>query len=230
MNKVVLSLLAFYVLLFSLASFPTALAHEECESGGIKFVGGWVNEPPVVDQLNGIELAVTRVTSGEPIINSVAGLEISVKKGTPTKTLDFAPTETEGIYVAPIIPTQVGQYAVVIRGTAADQSVQCQIEIEDVGSASGLEFPPRASDGNGNPDPLILEQLRQVIEDLTTQIDQALTASEEAGEAASAATQAANDLKLAADRAYVFGMVGVGLGVAGIVIGVVTLSKNREKT
>ncbi|MGH9991479.1 MAG: hypothetical protein ACREAZ_02400 [Nitrososphaera sp.] len=236
MKKIVLSLLTFCVLLFSVASFPPALAHEECESGDIKFVGGWVNEPPVVDQLNGIELTVTRISSDEAIINAVAGLEIIVKKGTPTKTLNFAPTETEGVYDAPILPTQTGQYAVVIKGTVADQAVQCQIEIEDVGSASVLEFPPKSSNGNGGNNgngtlpPEFLEQLRLVIQDLSSQVDQAMTASEEAGEAASAAAESANDLRLTADRAYIFGMVGVGVGVAGIVIGVVALSKSRDKT
>jgi hypothetical protein len=74
----------------------------------------------------------------------------------------------------------------------------------------------------------VLEQLQTVVTDLTAQVDQAATASEEAQQAAQAATESAAEQKVAADRAYLFGMVGVGVGVAGIIIGVVALTRGRE--
>jgi hypothetical protein len=74
-----------------------------------------------------------------------------------------------------------------------------------------------------------VEQLQQVIADLTSQVDQATTASEEAVESANVAAAAAEELKLSSDRAYLFGMVGVGVGVAGIIIGVMALTRGKDR-
>jgi hypothetical protein len=230
MNWIVPAVSAVAVFLFiSSFAFRPALAHEVLEQGDIKIVGGWVNEPPLVGQFNGIELTVTRISDGQPIANANSGLDISIKKGTLTRTLDVVPTEELGLYVADIIPTQVGQYAVVFKGTVAGQAIDGQIEIEDVEDTSRFEFPPASGDDN-NPDTVIVEQLREIIAELTSEVDRATTASDEAKEAAQAATESAAELKVSADRAYLFGMVGVGVGVAGVVIGVFAVSRIREKS
>lgn len=229
MNKAALILLVVLsVLGLSLYSVPAALAHEETIVGDIKIVGGWVNEPPLLNEFNGIELTITRNSTDEPITNAVAQLDITVRKGTLTKSLDFQPSEEPGVYVADILPTQVGLYEVLFRGSVAGQAIDSQVEIEDVEDTRALEFPPRQG-GNDPVSEEIIDQLQQVIADLTSQVDQATSASEEAVESANAATEAAGELKLSADRAYLFGMVGVGVGVAGIVIGVVAFSRGREK-
>jgi hypothetical protein len=210
------------------AGLPAAVAHEETIVGDIKIVGGWVNEPPLVNQFNGIELTITRNSTGDPIINAVAQLDASIKKGTPTKPLEFLPSEEPGVYVADILPTQVGQYEVLFRGSIAGQTVDTQIEIEDVEDTRTLEFPP--SQGSENPIPEdLVQQLQQVIADLTSQVDQATSASEEAVESANAAATAAEELKVSADRAYLFGMVGVGVGVAGIIIGVMAFTRSKDR-
>jgi hypothetical protein len=227
MNKAALVpvLSALTLLLFS--SIPNAFAHEELIVGDIKIVGGWANEPPLVNEFNGIELSITRNSTGQPITNAVAQLDITIQKGSLTKSLDFQPTEEPGVYVAEILPTQIGQYEVLFSGSVADQAISSQIEIEDVGDTRPLEFPPRTGGGQVPDD--IIEQLQQVITDLNAQVEQATAASEEAVESAEAATESAAELRLSADRAYLFGMVGVGVGVAGIIIGVIALSRGREK-
>ena len=230
MNKAAPLLLAFLtVLSISLSSVPSVLAHEETIVGDVKIVGGWVNEPPLVNQFNGIELTITRNSTDEPITNAVAQLDVTVKKGTLTKSLDFQPTEEPGVYAAEILPTQVGLYEVVLRGSIAGQAISSQVEIEDVEDTRSREFPPR----QGDNDPIsqeIIDQLQQVIADLNSQVDQATTASEEAVVSAGEAAAAAAELKVSADRAYLFGMVGVGVGVAGIIIGVMAFTRSREKT
>jgi outer membrane murein-binding lipoprotein Lpp len=205
MKKIALSLLAFAMLLAAF-SFPRALAHEEIVGGDVRIVGGWTNEPPYVNQINGIELNITRISNGQPINNALAQVDVSMRKGGETKPLEFQPTEEAGHYVAEILPTQTGQYAIAFQGTIA-----------------GAAF----NSGGGVSDE-VLEQLQTVITDLTAQVDQATTASEKAQQAAQAATESAAEQKVAADRAYLFGMVGVGVGVAGIIIGVVALSRGKE--
>ena len=225
MKKIALSLLAFAMLLAAF-SFPRALAHEETEQGDVRIVGGWTNEPPYVNQINGIELNITRISNGQPINNALAQVDVSMRKGGETKPLEFQPTEEAGLYVAEILPTQTGQYAIAFQGTIAGAAFNGQLEIEDVGDTRLLEFPPASSSGGVSDE--VLEQLQTVITDLTAQVDQATTASEEAQQAAQAATESAAEQKVAADRAYLFGMVGVGVGVAAIIIGVVALTRGRE--
>jgi outer membrane murein-binding lipoprotein Lpp len=225
MKKIALSLLASAMLLAAF-SFPRALAHEEIQQGDVRIVGGWTNEPPYVNQVNGIELNITRISNGQPINNALAQVDVSMRKGGETKPLEFQPTEEAGHYVAEILPTQTGQYAIAFQGTIAGAAFNGQIEIEDVGNTRLLEFPPASSSGGVSDE--VLEQLQTVVTDLTAQVDQATTASEEAQQAAQAATESAAEQKVAADRAYLFGMVGVGVGVAGIIIGVVALTRGRE--
>jgi hypothetical protein len=210
------------------AGLPAAVAHEETIVGDIKIVGGWVNEPPLVNQFNGIELTITRNSTGDPIINAVAQLDATIRKGTLTKALDFLPTEEPGVYAADILPTQVGQYEVVFRGSIAGQALNTQVEIEDVEDTRTLEFPPGQGTDNPIPEDLV-QQLQQVIADLTSQVDQATNASEEAVESANAAALAAEELKVSSDRAYLFGMVGVGVGVAGIIIGVMAFTRSKDR-
>src|SRR5688572_24436538 len=178
MKKIALPLAASLLVLSFFAFSPgPALAHEEMCQNGICIVGGWVNEPPLVGQLNGIELEITRESDGQPITNAIAQLDVSVKKGTPTRSLDLQPQEEPGIYAAAILPTQTWQYAVVMRGTIAGQAINGQVEIEDVGDTAVFNFPPSAD----NPlDPEVLAQLQTVIADLAAQVDEANIASEEA--------------------------------------------------
>ncbi len=228
MNKIALPFAASLLFMLFLGFSPSpALAHEELIRGDIRIVGGWVGEPPHVGQFNGIILEITRVSDGQPITNALAQLDVSVKKGTLTRSLDFQPQGEPGVYVAEILPTQTGQYAVVMRGTVAGQAIDGQIEIEDVEDTTRYTFPPASNDGSEIPREVI-EQLQAVISDLTAQVDEANVAAEEAKTAAANATESSVELKLAADRAYLFGIIGVGVGVAGIAIGVAALSRKEK--
>lgn len=224
--KIALLLVSMLVFSIPVFSLRPALAHEEIVRGDIRIIGGWVNEPPLVGQINGIVLEVTRVSDGQPINNALAQLDVSIKKGTPTKSLDFQPTEEAGVYTAQILPTQTGQFAIVMKGTIVGQAIEGQIEVEDVGDTAAFAFPPPT--GIGPIQQEVIEQLQTVISDLASKVDEAKVAAEEAKTAAADATKSSADLKMAADRGYLFGMVGVGVGVAGIVIGVTALSR-REK-
>lgn len=227
MKKIALPLAASLLVLSFLAFSPSpALAHEELCQNGICIVGGWVNEPPLVNQLNGIELEITQESDGQPITNALAQMDVSVRKGTPTRSLDFQPQEEPGVHAYPILPTQTGQYVIVMRGTVAGQAIDGQIEIEDVGDTARFNFPPANTDVDLPTE--LIEQLQAVITDLTAQVDEANIVAEEAKTAAASATESSAELKTAADRAYLFGMIGVGVGVAGIAIGVAALSRKEK--
>jgi hypothetical protein len=221
MKKAVIALAFIVPLLFASIGFRPAFAHNETVVGDVKIVAGWGVEPPLVGQLNTIELAVTSVSDEKPITNAFASVDITIRKGGVSKPLEFRPGEQAGTYVTDIIPTQLGQYAITFSGTIAGQRINSQVEIEDAEDASRLNFP----EGSGNPNQGVpedfIEQTRTMITDLTTQVEEAKSAAQDAADSAQSAT-ATRD---AADRAYLIGIVGVGAGVAGIAIAAVALSR-----
>jgi hypothetical protein len=229
MEKVALFLAATLFLSFLAFNLRPVLAHEEMVIGNVRIVTGWVNEPPLVNQLNGIVVIITNVSNDQPINNALAQLDITVNKGTENKSLDFQPTEEAGVYTATLLPTQTGQFGVVMQGTIAGQAIDSQIEIEDVEDTARFTFPPASTGGSSNQIPQeLVEQLQTVITDLTAQVEEANVAAEDAYNATQSVTESVEELKMSADRAYLFSMIGVGAGVAGIAIGVVALSR-REK-
>lgn len=232
MEKVALFLAVTLFLSFLAFNLPPVLAHEEVVIGDISIVAGWVDEPPLVNQLNGIVLIITQVSNGQPVNNALAQVDVALQKGAEIKPLEFQPTEEAGTYTATILPTQTGQYAIVMRGTIAGQAIDRQIEIEDVEDTARFSFPPTTtnSSGSGNnqiPQGLI-EQLQRIITDLTAQVEEANIVAQEANNATQSVTESIEELKISADRAYLFSLIGVGAGAAGIAIGVVALSR-REK-
>jgi len=68
-------------------------------------------------------VTVTNVSHDQPVNNGFAQIEISLNKGTENKSLDFQPTEEPGVYAATLLPTQIGQYVIVMRGMIAGQAI-----------------------------------------------------------------------------------------------------------
>jgi hypothetical protein len=231
MEKVAIFLAVTLLLSFLAFNLPPVLAHEEVVMGDISIVAGWVDEPPLVDQLNGIVLIITQVSNGQPVNNALAQADITLQKGAETRPLEFQPTEEAGSYTATILPTQTGQYAVVMRGTIDGQTIDGQIEIEDVEGTARFSFPPATTNSSSGSNQLpqgLIEQLQTVITDLTAQVEEANLVAQEASNATQSVTESIEELSMSADRAYLFSLIGVGAGAAGIAIGVVALSR-REK-
>ena len=242
MQKLIIFLAPTLLLSFLAFGLQPALAHEEADFGDIKVVAGWVNEPPLANQLNGIILMVSQVSNGQPVNNAPAQLDVTLQKGADNMPLNFQPTEEAGSYTATILPTQPGQYAVVMQGAVAGQAINGLIQIEDVEDTARFAFPPVAStDGSSSisssnssssssnqiPEGLI-DQLQMGIADLTAQVEQSNVAAQEANNATQSITGSIEEMKTSADRAYLFSLIGVGAGIAGIAIGVAALSR-REK-
>ncbi|MDQ3888750.1 MAG: hypothetical protein M3251_05700 [Thermoproteota archaeon] len=216
------------------------LAHEEMVFGDIRVVAGWTNEPPLVNQLNGIVLMISQVSNGQPVNNALAQLGVTLQKGADNMPLNFQPTEEAGSYTATVLPSQIGQYAVVMQGTITGQAVNGQIEVEDVEDTARFTFPPvvastsvssssTSSSNSSNQIPqALIEQLQTVVADLTAQVEQSNVAAQQANNATQSVTESIGELETSADRAYLFSLIGVGVGTAGIAIGVVALSR-REK-
>ena len=234
--------LLFIVSLSYFLAIDPVLAHREYQFGNITLEAGWVIEPPLVGQLNGIEVIVTQKggeegvgaeNGTEPIRNAFANLNTEIKFGGLTKSLQFQPSEeSAAIYTSEIIPTSIGSYSLVFDGQIERQNISTAIPIEDVESTDKLEFPQSEASSimtaSARPssttalDTGTISTISAEIRDIITEVSDQLTElREESNATRQAAMQALNSIegsKSMADRAYVAGMIGIGTGIAGIVL------------
>jgi hypothetical protein len=207
---------------------PYAFAHQTMNFGGISIEVGWANEPSLAGQLNTITVGISNATDNKPVPNAVGQLQATIKKGSETKALDLLPQEQEGLYGAQVIPGQIGQYQLVLKGTVNGQSLNGTIPLDDVSDPKQLTFPSAAGSENSQLTSGIIDQVSTAITDLSTQVDAAKASADQAQQAAQNATQSAQSIKASADGAYIFATIAVGIGVAGIAIAAIALSR-REK-
>ncbi|HWS20513.1 MAG TPA: hypothetical protein VN239_07470 [Nitrososphaera sp.] len=207
---------------------PSAFAHQTKNFGNIAIEVGWTNEPPLAGQLNTVIVGVSNASDNKPIPNAVEQLQATIKKGGETKPLDLLPQEQEGLYGAEVIPGQIGQYELLLMGTVSGQNVNGSVPLDDVSDPKELTFPSTAGSDNSQVTSGIINQVSNAITDLSTQVDDAKASADQAQQTAQNATQSAQSIKVSADGAYMFAMIAVGIGVAGIAIAVIALSR-RER-
>src|SRR5262245_33558664 len=89
-------------------SFQLALAHESVTAGDYEIEVGWLNEPPIAGQMNGIVVNVTNTAGGdEQPVEDVSSLTVTISYGGQSKVLALQPLgeDTPGQFVAPVLPT-----------------------------------------------------------------------------------------------------------------------------
>ena len=140
--------LAVVVASFGIFATPAA-AHETRMVGPYTFIVGWVNEPAVAGQSNGLDLTVTETSGGKAVL----GLEKSLKAevitggGARTRSLELAPdSDVPGHYTSGFVPTRTGDYTFHISGTAGTTKIDEKFEsgpnrFDPVIDIVGLEFP-----------------------------------------------------------------------------------------
>jgi hypothetical protein len=225
-----------------------AFAHETFILGNFSITPGWEVEPPLVNQLNSIEINITRnEAEGNSVAvrNAFSELDASIKSGGLTKSLDFEPQEeSAGLYRAAILPTQVGSYSLVLIGSIDGQTINSELSIEDVEDTAKFAFPLAESQGSSGSSMLSaargqeglsasqagssMVQLSPLLSDLTRQINSSGEAAIRAETIAEETRQSLEQLGDSVDRAYVFGMVSVGIGISGIIIGAYALTINQD--
>jgi len=126
----------------------TASAHTTVTAGPYDIEIGWVNEPPVIGQMNAIvvNISTASTTSGEastPSSVDTSNLVVTVSYGGQSKILTLQPLgeDTTGQYVAPILPTIPGKYTVDVTGKLADTDVKVKVQPEEVQGTDSVQFP-----------------------------------------------------------------------------------------
>ncbi|MBI2953811.1 MAG: hypothetical protein HYY30_05820 [Chloroflexi bacterium] len=183
--------------------FPTAvLAHEQRLVGGkYKFVVGFLSEPAIVGELNGVELHVTVPgDSDKPVEGLQDTLEATLIVGGGARSMPIklqARFGQPGAYAGYFIPTREGSYIFQFKGEIDGVRVDERFEsgpgrFNDVVGVEPLQFPDKEPD-------------------VSAMADVAKAAQAEAG------------------LARTIGIAGVFLGLAGLVVGGVSLATIRRR-
>ena len=207
-------LLAF-LLLVTIGFFGNAFAHTVDSVGDYRLEIGWMNEPVVSGETNGIELYVSPL---EPDIsleeqefkNGITGLEKFLKMQIILKEDKImlplsADHNIPGKYYAFVNPTVAGYYQANILGNIGDTQISLSMHPPKVDERGYIEFP-ESSDLT----------LNQLIDGHTTLVGEVNDLNESVSQLESSNQQ------------MNIGYIGIGLGIIGIVIASISLSKKRK--
>ncbi len=143
-----------FALFLTLSAITLVSAHTTVTNGPYNVEIGWLDEPPIVGQMNAIIMNLSSSDgSSTPVTASISGLTLTVSYGGQSKVLTLQPLgeDTPGQYVAPILPMVAGLYTVDVNGTLEATNVKVEVKPEEVQAPDSVQFPnaTTASTGSG---------------------------------------------------------------------------------
>ena len=194
------------VALATLVAVPgIASAHERrTVANKYTFVVGFLNEPAIVDQPNGIDLTVTDSTTNDPIQGLEKGLKAQIIFGGETENVTLTPRfGLPGKYTAYVIPTKTGTWKFHFTGKINSDNIDEMFisgpgRFNDVESASTYQFPAKTA-------PLL-----------------------DISNSATSAQAAAASAKRTATIAMAVGVVGIAVGAIGLVVAGLAIARLRR--
>ena len=198
-------------------SFSSAYAHTTIEVGPYEIEVGWQDEPPVVGILNAITIDVREPGDVEGtsmgITNAFRNLDATVISGGASKVLDINTDPRPGHYYAKIIPTKTGSLEVKLVGEINGIEINEVIPIEDVESTSVLDFPATSGSSSGQVVALknAVTSLQKDVSSIKSQVGGIDT----------------NSGNFDAETAYNFGVFGISLGAAGVILAIIAMIKRK---
>lgn len=196
--------------------FGNAFAHTIDSVGEYRLEIGWMNEPVVSKETNGIELFVSKLESGlelkdQKFKDGISGLEKSLKMELLYKEekiiLHLSPDHNiPGKYYAFVTPTVSGFYQANILGNIDETPISLSMHPPKVDERSYIEFP--------KPYDLTLTQL---IDGHTTLVGEI------------------NDLKNSVSKLEQSNLqmnvsyIAIGFGILGIIIASISLFKTKKR-
>ncbi len=133
----------------------TSFAHEHRDVGEITMTVGFITEPAIQGDTNGVWLEVMK--GEEPVTGLADTLKVEVIFGDQSREFDLVPAWGEdGVYEAVFIPTQPGDYSFrfvgQIDGVDVDETFTSSPEgFDSVTARTDLEFPAATEeDGQGS--------------------------------------------------------------------------------
>jgi len=152
MNKKLSAIACLITIIVLFLNFKIAFAHETITVGEYEIVYGWVNEPPIAGQLNGVEIFVNHTGGeGQPVEEHIVHtLVVELSYGGESKTLTLDPVfDTAGAFDATVLPTIPGIYSLKFSGMLEDTPVNEEVELEEVQAADAVQFPSASTAQDG---------------------------------------------------------------------------------
>ena len=214
MNYPLFALAGLIVLGFSI---PFAYAHTTIEVGPYQIEVGWQDEPPVVGILNAITIDIREPGDVEGvsmgITSAFKNLQASVVSGGASKVLDINTDPRPGHYYAKIIPTKIGSLEIKLQGEINGVKINNIIPVEDVESTSVLDFPATSGSSSGQVVALTnaVTSLQKDVSSIKSQVGGIDTSSG----------------NFDAETAYNFGVFGISLGAAGVILATIAMVKRK---
>ncbi|QFU84722.1 FixH family protein [Natronorubrum aibiense] len=136
--------------MLSVGAITPVAAHETQNVDGYDITFGGADEPLITGERMWLELEVVDTETGEPIENEAENLIVSVQATGSDKTpLDVTEKHGEpGVYQAPVIFTESGDYMIHLEGSIEGTEVHTHFE-KEVHDHTALEYP---SDGSQTAD------------------------------------------------------------------------------
>jgi len=196
--------------------FGNAFGHTIDSIGEYRIEIGWMNEPVVSKETNGIELFVSPLEPGldlkdQKFHDGIAGLEKSLKIQLLYKeekiTLSLSADHSiPGKYYAFVNPTVSGFYQANILGNIKETPISLSMHPPKVDERSYIEFPKSAD--------LTLNQL----------IDGHTALVEEINDLKNSVTKLEDS-----NQQMNIGYISIGISILGIIIALIALSKSKRK-
>ena len=213
-----LSFSAAYAHTTSNVPFASAYAHTTIEVGHYEIEVGWQDEPPVVGILNAITIDIREPGDVEGtsmgITNAFRNLDATVISGGASKVLDINTDPRPGHYYAKIIPTKTGSLEVKLVGEINGIQINEVIPIEDVESTSVLDFPTTSGSSSGQEVTAIKNAVTSLQKDISSIKSQVGGIDTSSG-------------NFDAETAYNFGVFGISLGAAGVILAIIAMVKRK---
>jgi hypothetical protein len=133
-----------------------AVAHTTKKVGAYTFVVGWGSEPAYSGLLNSVQLVLSKVATGKPVVDLGDSLTVTVTYGTQTLPMALTPTfdpdtgfGTPGDYRAWFFPTAPGNYTFHFAGKIGTQAVDESFRsgpttFSTVEDPMNVQFPAKA--------------------------------------------------------------------------------------
>lgn len=203
------------IILFSVGfSMQWVYGHTEIKVGNYTLEAGWSIEPPLINNLN--EIVISVLENDSPVRNAMKDISISINYGGINKKLNFIPSEeSAGLYLADIIPSKLGTYSLNLKGAIGTQSINNEIQIEEVEDTKKLTFP--ISEGSTSLEN-IGKQITPIMKDLASQIDETKQEINSTKELIKKMNDDDNSTKSEIERTNLLSYIATALSISALIL------------
>ncbi len=216
------------IFLFSIGfSIHSVYGHTEIKIGNYTIEAGWSNEPPLINNLNEVVIIISENDS--PVRNAMKDLLVSINYGGINKKLNFLPSEeSAGQYLADIIPSSLGTYSLNLKGEIGTQTINNDIQIDEIEDAKKLTFPVVSEGSNSLEN--IGKQITPIMKDLSNQIEETKEQVNSTKELIQKMNNEDNSIRSEIERTNLLSYIATALSASAIILiaSTVKLKKLRE--